>query len=376
MTRYCDWIVDRALPLWASRGFDAGAGRFRERLTLSGEPIDVPHRAMVQARQIYVFAHAAELGWFPQGGPLAEVAMASLRRDFCAEASDQASFAFSIHPAGGRVASPVRDAYAHAFVLFSIAALYRLNGDHRLLDLADRIVNFIDMDLADRTHGGLHDCVPAASGSKRQNPHMHLLEAYIFLEKAAPGHGYIERAADLVALFERCLFKADRQVLLEHFSPDWSAHPDPARTTTVEPGHHFEWVWLLGEYTRLTGIATAHWTGPLFDMARRHGLSDTGLIFDELAAADRSVLKNAHRLWPHTEAIKAAATRHADGDAGAAAMAGDMTAILFDRFLDRPFPGGWIDHIDAGGAPLVDHVPASSLYHLFLAATVAQTIHG
>jgi len=299
--------------------------------------------------------------------------MAALLRDFCEETHDRASFAFSIDPADGAVLSPVRDAYAHAFVLFSIAALYRLNGERRLIDLADKIVRFIDADMTDHTHGGLRDCVPDLAGDKRQNPHMHLLEAYLFLERAAPGHGYIERAADLVALFERRLFKGDRPVLLEYFNADWTAHDDPVRAATFEPGHHFEWVWLLSEYARQAGIDATRWTGPLFDVARRHGRSGDGLIFDELAAPDRRVQKNSHRLWPHTEAIKAAATRHADGDSAAAAMADEMVAILFGRFLDRPFAGGWIDHIDAQGKPLVDYVPASSLYHLFLAATVAHT---
>ena len=45
-----------------------------------------------------------------------------------------------------------------------------------------------------------------------------------------------------------------------------------------------------------------------------------------------------------------------------------MTDALTENFLDRPFAGGWIDQIGADGAPLVDYAPASSLYHLFLAA--------
>ena len=45
-----------------------------------------------------------------------------------------------------------------------------------------------------------------------------------------------------------------------------------------------------------------------------------------------------------------------------------MAGALLDHFLDRPFAGGWVDHIDERRAPLVDYVPASSLYHLFFAA--------
>ena len=62
------WVVDQALPLWGETGFDAARGAFVERLTFEGAPSSrAPRRAMVQARQIYVFSHAALLGWRPEG---------------------------------------------------------------------------------------------------------------------------------------------------------------------------------------------------------------------------------------------------------------------------------------------------------------------
>jgi mannose-6-phosphate isomerase len=361
---YLDWLTGSALPVWAERGFDAAAGRFRERLDSTGNPVKVPHRAMVQARQIFVFAHAAEQGWSPEGGRLAEIAMASLLRDFAEDAGTQTSCAFSIDPDTRTIVSPVRDAYAHAFVLFSIAVLYRLNGDARLLHTADRIVRFTEQELGDPTHGGLFDALPAPA-EKRQNPHMHLLEACLFLERAAPGRGYLERAAHLIALFKRHFFHDG--LLLEYFAPDWSV---PAGRAAWEPGHHFEWVWLLGDYAALTGEDQTPWMDALYTNATAHGIAADGLIVDDLAP-DRTIRKPSHRVWPHTEAIKAAATRHAAGDPAAHGLADDMATALMTHFLDRPFAGGWIDHIAADGAPLVDYVPASTLYHLVLAGSVA-----
>ena len=58
------WVVDQALPLWGGIGFDSARGAFVERLTFEGAPLlSAPRRAMVQGRQIYVFSHAALLGW-------------------------------------------------------------------------------------------------------------------------------------------------------------------------------------------------------------------------------------------------------------------------------------------------------------------------
>jgi mannose/cellobiose epimerase-like protein (N-acyl-D-glucosamine 2-epimerase family) len=69
--------AESALPAWSTAGFDAGAGRFSERLDWSGAPLDVPHRSMVQARQIYVHARACELDMQPL---LAAAAAASVAR--------------------------------------------------------------------------------------------------------------------------------------------------------------------------------------------------------------------------------------------------------------------------------------------------------
>jgi mannose/cellobiose epimerase-like protein (N-acyl-D-glucosamine 2-epimerase family) len=363
---YKDWIVRKALPFWAEAGFDSQHERFRERLDWSGRAVEVPHRAMVQARQIYVFIHAAQLGWFIEGGRLAEAAMASLLRDFCARSGGQASLAFSIGT-DGRIVSPIRDAYAHAFVLFALGWLHRLNGDRKLLFLADAVIAFIDEHLVDREHGGLFDQAPTIDRSKRQNPHMHLLEAYLALHDAAPERGYLERASALVTLFKERLFCAELGVLREHFSEEWADHPDPLKQQVIEPGHHFEWVWLLRQYEERSGENLEPWIAQLYEIGGRSGISANGLVFDQLAL-DRNVVKRSHRIWPHTEALKAAVVRQADGDPLAPLFANKMAGTLMDNFLGRPIAAGWIDHLSAKGRPLVDYIPASSLYHLFLAA--------
>jgi mannose-6-phosphate isomerase len=372
LSAYREWIVGSALPVWSSRGFDATAGRFRERLDRDAAPLDVPHRAMVQARQIYVFSHAYRLGWFSEGRALAERAMISLLRDFGDVSDREASFAFSIDGRGGIVSS-ARDAYTHAFVLFAMAWLHRATGDTHLLTLADRTDAFIQAHLFDAEQGGMFETYPVAVRTKRQNPLMHLLEAYLALERAAPGRGYLERASKIVQLFETRLFDATHGVLLEHFAENWSAHPDAAMSDDDEPGHHIEWVWLLREYQQHSGISLAEKSDALYRMARLHGVTRDGLILDELGS-DGVVRKTSHRVWPHTEAIKAAMARHCDGDHSALAFADSMARALREQFLDRPFAGGWTDHRSATGAPLVDYVPASSLYHLFFADS--ESAHG
>ena len=365
LRQFRTWLTEHALPIWATLGFDPVQQRFRERLDFQGRPIDVPHRAMVQARQIYVFAHAARLGWF-DGAALAEAAMGSLLRDFGDGAN---GIAFSVG-CNGRIASQTRDAYTHAFILFAAAHLYRLNGDARLLALADRIAGFIDAALTDKAAQGLFDRTPDPSAGKSQNPHMHLLEAYLALAEAAPDRDYLDRAAPLVELCQKRMVDPESGALSEIFAQDWSRHDHAAQNAVVEPGHQFEWAWLLREYHALSGRPQDVWVDRLYSVGRR-GLTAEGLIWDQLDGS-LAVSKRAHRLWPHTEAIKAAAMRHGRGDPSALNEARDFAAALSRHFLAGPFDGGWIDQIDAQGRALVDYVPASSLYHLFLAGAEAD----
>ena len=368
------WIKNNALPLWGSVGFDPLYRRFVERLDLLGRPqMIVPNRVMVQARQIYVFSHAARLGWSDNPAGLAEDAMASLLRDYRTN-GDGGGFAFSI-ACDGRVISETRDSYAHAFVLFALASLYRLNGDKRLLLVADQTIAFLDRVLTDAKQGGLFDAFPMADSFKRQNPHMHLLEAYLSLEDAASGRGYIARAHEIVSLFERRLLDRSRGILPEYYAPDWAPHPDPVKAAIFEPGHHFEWIWLLRKYETLSGRNLDEIINMLERSALSYGFNEDGLIFDEVLA-DGTVHKPSSRIWPHTEAIKSAVAQYHTGAHGSVAFAERMTRVLQAHFLDQPVAGAWIDHIDDSGHPLVDYVPASSLYHLFLAATESDAAFG
>jgi len=297
--------------------------------------------------------------------------MAGLRRDFCDDGVEVASVAFSIDPQSRRQISTTRDSYTHAFILFATAHLYRLNGDPELLAFAGRIAAFIDREMVDPIHGGVIDAIPVVSAPKRQNPQMHLLEAYLALENTVSGQGWLDRADTLVTLFYERMAKADRAVLLEHFAHDWSPHADQTMAAVFEPGHHYEWSWLLDRHQRLSGRDHGDWRMMLHATAARHGHAPGGLIYDEVLP-DGRVAKPSHRLWPHTEAIKAAAVRHREGDREALNDALRMADLLDTHFLDAPFPGGWTDQISSTGEALVGYVPASSLYHLFLAATEAD----
>lgn len=365
--RYLSFIRDVALPHWSSAGFDESEGRFHERLLFDGaNDAAAPLRSMVQARQIYVYSHGYRLGWCANAEP-ATRAYAAMRRDF---GSDEGGFHVSRDFATGQI-DTTRDTYAHAFYLFAIGHLVLATGDRSYLADAVDILTFMDETLADRENGGYIDCSPDNRDFKRQNPHMHLLEALHVLHECDPAGGYLERAQAIVDLCQSRFVDAETGALIEYFNRDWSRR-DSADGTFFEPGHHFEWIWLLDRHRLLGGRISAEIGDRLWDVALGRGLLGDRVIEEvDLAMQPRST---SSRIWPHTEAIKAACVRHEAGDTQARPFCERMAATLMRDFLGRPDAGLWIDRMTAAGEPLAATVPASSLYHLVLAATEMERV--
>ena len=351
------------LPFWADQGFLRKQGQFCERLSLTGEQVaDVPLRAMVQARQIYVYADAARTGAMPGGGDRACEALDNLLRLYSDDGDLSKGIAFSISCAGV-IVSPVRDSYSHAFVLYALASAYRCDPDPKLLRAVDALVSFIDDKLTDHRTGGLLDCFPSPKPVRLQNPMMHMLEAYLALHEAHPDRGFLDRASKIVLLFRERLFQKGVGAIFEEYQADLRA---PLATDhRFEPGHQFEWSWLLGWYDDLSGEDHRSFRNRLWQTASVQGLTVEGFCFDQVSV-DSSELLETYRLWPHTEGVRAALQRHS-GDVEARSVCKKLLEALRTCFLGKPFPEGWMDRLNASHNGVSEMVPASSLYHLYTA---------
>lgn len=350
------WLFDGALPLWAEVGVDGETGGFVDWLDRAGRPaLDADKRMRVQARQIYLFAHAAALGWTGPGRAIAAAGYDFMTRHFW---HPDGGWIFSVDRRG-RPRDRTRAAYEQAFAVLALAWYHRASGDAGALEWATRTWAFLDRALADGT--GYRSSIPG-SPERRQNPHMHLFEATLALHRADGDPSHLARAGKLAELLNDRLFDPRTGTLGEVFAADWSV-PDDAAGRGVEPGHHFEWVWLLHEYARLGGAVPVLATADrLYQFACRHGTDRAdGLVFDAVARDGRPI-SDAKRLWPQTEALKAHIA------AGETARAEATCAALFDHYLCRG-PGLWREHLSRARTDIVDRVPASSLYHLFVALT-------
>jgi len=98
------------------------------------------------------------------------------------------------------------------------------------------------------------------------------------------------------------------------------------------------------------------------------------VAFEELDPAGKVLAGGSKRLWPQTEAVKSAlAIYERFGDEEALNQARLLLGGLFSNFasLERP---DWREQTDRDGKLTRDGMPASSLYHLFLAAAEAVRV--
>lgn len=363
------WLLNRALPLWSTVGREPSGG-FHERLDLTGVPdVSAPRRAMVQARQIAVFSLAHDRGWI-DARDIVGPAVDHLIRTYHGR-DGRPGWLFSVDGAGAPIDSR-RDTYTHAFMLFALGWARAVLDDPRLTTLADQTLAAMD-DLMAASPGGYRDAEDAAAEPLRQNPHMHLIEALTVLSQHIGKADYRARADAVYAMFTGRFLLPGVNVLNEMFDAQWRA--PPLEQAVWEPGHHFEWVWLLHRYAGVSGQDVGAAAAALYDTAWSLGIDGEGLTVDEVSG-DGRVLKASRRCWPQTETVKAHAAEHEAGRPGCRERAAAALHNLLDRYLAGPVDGGWIEHLDGEGKPMRNDIPASSLYHIGFAIAEADRVFG
>lgn len=363
------WMVDACFPLWSREGV-AGHGLFREALDLTHRAIDSEDtRVRVQARQTYVFCLAAKLGWERERAERLVAMGAATLRGPARRADGLAGRTLSTDGRG--LTDAVADLYDTAFALYGLAQASMAGADQALA-AATSILKSVDTMLADVQHGGYGETLPRGQ-QRLQNPHMHLLEACHALHAADPDGGHLARAGRIVSLFNEKMLDPETGTLGEYFKADWSPETGEAHDL-VEPGHQFEWVWLLQRHAALTGGDLNPAMARLYDFACRT-LDEDGRVF---TAANRSgkVVDASRRTWMQTEALKAhLAMLELDPDDRATdRRAVQCFDVLMDEYLTPE--GGWIDQFDAEGQVGTDTMPASTGYHVVLAFDELMRVTG
>lgn len=362
-----DWLYRYALPLWWTKGADHRVGGFHESLDAAGEPMIADRRARVIARQVYVYAAAAHEG---APGPWREAAQHGLSFMLDRFIRPDGLIRARLSPEGAPLDDEVT-LYDQAFCLFALgwSVLAGLGGDE-LLARAGALLDVLERDWRAPGEGFLERGGPP----RQSNPHMHLLEAFLTLEAAGGGRRWAEAADRIVALCLSRFIDSKSGALGEFYGLDWSP---PAEGQTIEPGHQFEWAWLLANWARIRGQPEgAHAAERLYTLASRCGVDPVRGVAIDALDSDLAIINANARLWPQTERIKAAAVlaqgckdrvMRAKLEADVARAADGLRLYLTPRDS-----GLWRDRLMEDGRFVPGPSPASSLYHIALALLDAK----
>ena len=168
--------------------------------------------------------------------------------------------------------------------------------------------------------------------------------------------GWLRMAAGIAETALTRMIDPATGTLCELYDDDWTPLPG----ADVEPGHQFEWGWLLIKYARLADRSSAAEAGlRMIGAAKAHGVDGRGVAFNALDQGLEPRDLTA-RLWPQTERLKAAVAAR---DWEAAALAGQGLW----KYFATPTPGLWFDRMNPDGSFIDEPAPASSFYHIVCA---------
>jgi len=357
-----DWALDHAFPLWWEVGADKVNGGFFEKIALDGTPVEAPRRARVQPRQIYSYAVAGLLGW---QGPWKQALEHGL--DFyLGKYPRPDGFMRTLVASDGSPLDDKVDLYDQAFGLFGLAIASSVLPERD--DLPTQAATLRDALYAKLKHpvAGFEESLPRAL-PLLSNPHMHLFEASLAWVEVGGDPAWRALADEIAHLALTKFIDPVSGGLREYYDGDWNPMPG-VDGRIVEPGHQFEWAWLLLRWGALAGRDDATnaalrlieiGDGPGVDLAR--GVAIFALL------DDMSVHDDVARLWAQTERIKAGVlAAQLTGDSRWWTTAAEGAEGLI-KYFDVPVTGLWRDKLQADGTFIDEAAPASSFYHIVCA---------
>lgn len=364
--RLTHWLVAEAYPVWAQSGWDSAHGGFHERLAAGGPVSGDSRRARVQFRQIYAFARAPGLGWSGDVHRLVADGIAHVRSRYL---RPDGLFRTLVAP-DGTVIDDRALLYDQAFAILALSAAERLLGPGAgLRQMATALVDRIRMLYKRRGPGFRSE--PTLEHPLSSNPHMHLLEAAWAWCRGGGEPRWQQLVAEIVALALEHMIDPHTGAMREH------VELQPAQSAgmlgrLIEPGHQFEWAWLLLQTAcgDRDDVSDAHASilavaKRLIDIGEAHGVRNgfvVNALLDDLTVQDPQA-----RLWPQTERLKAHAcmARRADAEQHWR-LAGEAAAAL-EQYLHGAGRGLWHDRRLPDGSFVHEPAPASSFYHLVCA---------
>jgi len=359
------FVFDKLLPHWANYGLDATQGYSYESMHHDWTRNQTGRlRLLTQCRQLYTFSHACLLTnnetWQAKLTPLFDFITHHYFVD------DRWVFSLDDNLS---IQDTQSDAYALAFILLSFSYYYQFSQDERALPYMEKTHHFLLANMTAQT-GGFYESFPVdEKQTRRQNPHMHLLEGYIAAFNATGANNYKDIIRSLLDLALEHFYHKKSQTLREFFTTDWQ--PDPNTGHQVEPGHHFEWVWLLYQANAIlpnsdyTDLAQQLWL-----TAARYGMASNGGIYNQIDGNHYQAIDKEKRIWPITEYLKAITVIPIGKEEKIDRLTKALDFMQCHYLLEN---GRWNEYLDEHNQAKDYPLPGTSSYHIFLGLTEVIT---
>ncbi|HJR30137.1 MAG TPA: AGE family epimerase/isomerase [Pseudomonas sp.] len=338
---------DVIVPLWQGPGWNADMALPYEALDAEHRPLPPQrYRAMACARQLYLFSSL--IGQVPQAEARAAALFRSLQRHF--HDAEHGGWFYSIDSQGTPL-DQRKDLYTHAFILFACAHYW----DKVREPLVESVLNAALEVVAQRfaTGDGLYEASldrdwSSLDSGPLQNPLMHLAEAFLATLSVR------EDAAVQNALVELCTAMHQRFIDPQHAV--LMEKPLGAVDNWFEPGHQFEWYFLLQSSPLLRGSKLHASLERAFAFTEQRGVDQqTGAVRAMLELNDRP-RDATQRIWAQAEYLRALTLRP-DSEASVQRQ----LQALQQRFLHA---GGWYECRDEHGEVSRKDMPSTTPYHL------------
>ena len=368
------WVIDHALPIWIERGVNPAYGGPVEIFSLEKPfpALDATLRTRVTGRQLFVFSWAHLMGAPGSLDAADQVFEFLTTRIWLGEGQGWCRTLSST----GQPLDVSLDLYDFSFCIFGLAWYYEASRKAEALNYALSTLELIEQKFRHPSGLGFYNAIPATY-PRQQNPHMHLLEAVLKLNSVAPSEKLSTLASEIVALFYSGFYNFETGCLPELFTEDLQALKEDAGNFLFEPGHQFEWAWILAQHQMQSGVDHTDLIRRLVVGAEEMGVcKHSNLTFNIVDTGGR-VLDPGSRTWPNTERIK--------GWLGLYEATGEHTwphvesacKVLFDYHLGPAAPQGmWLDAFSNQRTVTAENVPASTLYHILLAFSEVLRLSG
>ncbi|WP_095152263.1 AGE family epimerase/isomerase [Pseudomonas sp. Irchel s3b5] len=342
-------FLDVIVPLWQGPGWNADLALPYEALDAGHQPLPAQrYRAMACARQLYLFASL--IGQVPGAEERAAALFRSLQRHF--HDAEHGGWFYSIDPQGAPL-DQRKDLYTHAFILFACAHYWAKVREPLVESVLNASLEVIAQRFA--TGDGLYEATldrdwSSLDSGPLQNPLMHLAEAFLATLSVR------EDLAVQLALVELCTAMQARFVDTQHGV--LMEKPLGSVDNWFEPGHQFEWYFLLASSDLLRSSKLHDALERAFAFTEQLGVDQqTGAVRAMLALGPDGGTRDAtQRIWAQAEYLRAL-TLCPNSDA---AVLHQLQALQ-QRCLHA---GGWYECRDERGEVSRRDMPSTTPYHL------------